>query len=80
MNKKTKWAMVGTGGALVLLWAAMVIPSSNGYGYPGHNHYRGGGFWFFHYGSARPYYGSASLRNGSRGGPRVSGKGLRGGK
>ena len=80
MNKKTKWAMVGTGGVLVLLWAAMAVPSSSGYGYPGYNNYGGGGFWLFANGSSRPYYNSASLRNGSRGGPGVTGKGWRGGK
>ena len=80
MNSKTKWTMVGTGGVLALLWATMAVPSSNGYGYPGYNNYQGGGFWLFYYGSSRPYYGGASLRNGSRGGPSVGGKGLRGGK
>lgn len=79
MNK-TRWAMVASGGVLALLWAAMVMPSTNGYGYHGYNRYQGGGFWLLHSGSSTPYYSTASARSGSRGGPNVSGKGLRGGK
>jgi hypothetical protein len=72
--------MVGVGGVLAVIWGLMITPSAKGYGYSGYNGYRGGGIWLLSYGSAAPIYRSPSVKNGSRSGPGVTGKGLRGGK
>ena len=80
MNRKTKiWAAV-TGGVLALTFIVLILPSSNGAGYPRASSYyygRAGG-WYWYAGSGR-IYGRPSVRRGSSG-SRASGGGFRGGK
>ncbi len=80
MNKTQK-AILITSVVLLVVWIALITPSSAGYGYPGHGGYRPGGFSFFYWGGSNYYYpGAASARTGSVSGPRASGRGLKGGK
>ncbi len=79
MNK-TRWAMVIAAVAMFVLWIGLIVPSSQGYGYPGYGGYHGGHSSFFFWGSSRPYYHSPSARSGSVGGPKAASRGGRGGK
>ncbi len=75
MNK-TRWAMVIAGGIMAVIYLAILTPSSQGYGYAGHR----SGFYYFSGGNSTVFGGRPSARRASRSGPRVSGRGLSGGK
>ncbi|MDV7339916.1 hypothetical protein RYZ26_09945 [Terasakiella sp. A23] len=88
MNRKTKITLICTGAALSVLFAFLLIPSSQGGGYNtvGSRSYGGSGFSYYNFGYSGNSTGvtvfkdGASVRNGSVGGPKHSGRGLSGGK
>jgi hypothetical protein len=73
---RTLWAMLISGGVLFVMYLVILAPARSGYGYSGHS----SGFFFFSGGNTRVYHHGRSVRQGSRGGPRVSSRGLSGGK
>ncbi len=83
MMSKTTKVMLITGGVLVLIWLLLLKPSSEGYGYPGYNNFRGSGGGLFYWGSSRPYYhgtsgpGAGTVAGGSSAGTVAGGPSAR---
>ncbi len=73
---KTSVVMFVVGALLTLLYLVAIVPSSMAWGYSGHSR----GFYWFSGGSATVFHESPSVRQGSKGGPRVASRGLSGGK
>lgn len=69
---------IGAAAVLALIYFSLFSFASSGYGYAGYQGYHHGpSFWYF---GGPHYYRSASVRNGSLGGPGGRGQGLHGGK
>ncbi len=78
MNPWKSRIVLGVAGLALLGYGALFFPSYDGYGYAGHDGFRNRAS-FFYFGGINTHH-NPNLRRGSRGGPRVRGGGIHGGK
>lgn len=78
MNR-TWLAIIVAGGILAVIYISLLFPASRGYGYMGYYGYHRGPSYLY-MGGPRMYHARPSVREGSLGGPRQTGRGVAAGK